>query len=156
MRARLGRSWRTYFSFGFVRNTWARYLSLYLFSRDFSAPDVQDHFAKWSEFDHWVRWLVSGREDVPAHRQMNLSQLDFLSPGSVDGVQFVGRYERLEADFARACDMAGVEMSVPLRHLNQTPRAHYTDYYTDETRRLIADKYREEIQFFNFRFGDGR
>src|SRR3712207_8701173 len=46
-------------------------------------------------------------------------------------VDFVGRYETIERDFAAVCARLEIECRLP--HLNSTPHRHYMTYYTPRT-----------------------
>lgn len=154
VKAVLGEEWDTrYFSFGFVRNTWARYFSLFNFSTTRAEPDVRRHFARFGSFRAWVLdWLVPDAERDPAHHQMNLSQLDFLHDGGRCLVDFVGRHSTLASDFDRVCLRLGLSCELPW--VNRSPHAHYADHYDADTRQAIARRYQDEIRVFGFQFGE--
>ena len=65
-------------------------------------------------------------------------------------VDFLGRYERLEQDFAAACDRIGIAPRLP--HLNKSDRNSYQIYYTPETRDIVATLCRRDIELFGYSF----
>jgi hypothetical protein len=91
----------------------------------------------------------------------NRYQHRFLS--DVDGrllVEFVGRYESLQADFDRACEAVGIPRR-KLENLNrgryrQTKRNRardYTEFYSPASIELVRRHYARDIREFGYRFG---
>jgi len=133
-----------FFKFAFVRNPWDRMVSQYFFR--VGDTGQAGHLADRAP----VSFPEFLRDPFPlGHRE----QLSFISDDAGRRlVDFVGRFERLQADFDRVCDrLQRPRRTLPT--LNQTQHGPYTDYYDDETRRLVAELYRRDIAFFGYRFG---
>ena len=77
------------------------------------------------------------------------SQLEWLRWG----VDFVGRYETLDTDWKRLCEEIGMKHRPLYRYPNWKPRP-WRDWYTMETRNLVADFYAEEIEQFGYEFDE--
>jgi hypothetical protein len=132
--------WESYLTFTFVRNPWSRLASLYQYHRKqpYRWPLAQKSFAEW---------LRAGGTGS-ARRTMS----KFVSDD--DGrliVRFVGRYENLEADFARACEEAGLPR-LDLPHRNRSTAGGYRCLYDDETRQIVARLAHSDIEMFGYEF----
>jgi hypothetical protein len=67
-------------------------------------------------------------------------------------MDFIGRFENLQEDFAYIADRIGLE-DAELPHLLAGKNPSYVDFYDDHCRKLVADKYAEEIELFGYKFG---
>ena len=124
--------YESYFKFAFVRNPWDRLLSAYFYTFD----RLKNTSAN---FDRWIRSNLQPK--------YSMSQFKFTR-----GCNFIGRFENLEKDFKFICDKIGLH-SQQLPHKNKTNHRHYTEYYDDETRQLVAEKYAKDIEYFGYEFG---
>jgi len=140
-----------YFKFGYVRNPWDRVVSLFLRNkkRNMNEGRPQDSFNEFIDKLHHAT-------DYCIHPTQKKYQLDFFTnkSGKVI-VDFIGKFENLQEDFNIICDRVGISRRL-LPHLKKTPgkcRKHYTEYYNDETKDLIAQKFSKDIDYFDYEFG---
>jgi hypothetical protein len=65
-------------------------------------------------------------------------------------VDFVGRFEALERDFATVCRRIGIDPSLP--HINRSTHRDFRDYYTPRTKAMVAEAYSADIERFGYEF----
>jgi hypothetical protein len=132
-----------YYKFAFVRNPWAWQVSLYHYMLK-RTDHFQNEFVRGlGGFDPYIRWRVA--EEVRLQRE-------FLSDD--DGrllVDYVGRMETLNDDFAEICRTIGLPHR-GLPHKNRSSHRDYRAYYTDETRDLVAEAFAADIDAFGYTF----
>jgi len=151
------------YSFAFVRNPWDRLVSCY---RDKIAGEVDDFtefadsgvahclarfgaFKAGMSFSEFARTVASIPDDnADEHFR---SQADYItnSAGSV-AVDFVGRYEQLDIDFAQVVRDIGLPDTTSLAKLQAAPKKNYRTYYTKETVELVNKRYARDIELFNY------
>ena len=140
---------KKYFTFTFIRNPWERFLSEYFYIRKVSKE--RDKFKKqFPTFNHFVKddylmWLFAGHEHL---------QIDFvLNANKHKMINFIGRCEDMQYDFDYVCGKIGIP-KIELPYRNPTKHKHYTEYYDDETRQIVAEKYAKDIEYFGYTFGE--
>lgn len=135
-----GRPWyKNYYFFTFVRNPWHRTLSWYFFSKKSNEKSRNTSKMSFEEFLLTRPTIWKGLDN---------QQKQFTA-----GCDFVGRTENLQNDFNTVCDKLKIP-KVTLPQKNSTEHEHYTQYYNDQTRDIVAKAFRKDIEFFNFKYGE--
>ena len=94
------------------------------------------------DFNEYLVWRVNEDKKL---------QKDFItSPNDEVIVDFIGRYEKLTEDFLHVCKVLNLNASLP--HLNKSSRRKYESYYNAETRRIVEEHFREDIELFGYTF----
>jgi len=134
----------SYFKFGFVRNPWDRVVSLY---ERKEALELRNQMS-FEQFVDWIQYSSATCVHSGPHRY----QLDwFVDPDGEVLADFIGRFERLEQDWAFVANKIGVSETLP--HTRANPRArHYTEYYNARTRDVIANRFKVDIERFGYQF----
>ena len=152
-----------HFAFAFVRDPWDRLVSCY---RDKIRGEVGgftgiadsgvahclarfDVFAPDMSFVEFVRAVAA----IPDHQadEHFRSQADYVTNEQGDvAVDFVGRYERLAADFADVAAAIGLPVSVRLPRLQAAPAQDHARCYDAETSALVAARYARDIGLFGY------
>jgi chondroitin 4-sulfotransferase 11 len=155
-----------YFKFTFVRNPWDRILSCY--SDTILHEDVTNYkykngvfrryvrkyknlFYRGMPFEEFVR-VISRIPDERADRHFR-SQHSFITDENDNIlVDFIGRFEKLSKDLAFLSEKTDFK-DMPFFHENKSKREKdYRMRYTEETRRLVAERYKNDIKLFDYRF----
>ncbi|MEL7445886.1 MAG: sulfotransferase family 2 domain-containing protein [Pseudomonadota bacterium] len=136
-----------YFSFGFVRNPWARAVSSFGYLRKVDLPETRD-----LDFDRFIADLDSG-----AHYLRSIliprPQIDYFTDYRGDIiVDQIGKYESLADDFASICERIGIGLQLEWR--NKSDHGSYVDYFDDAKRLVIERIYARDIEAFGYRFDD--
>ena len=154
----------SYFKFSFVRNPWDKMVSFYHFhvrrgwdlNWDWDkshAPSFQDfikiiyNYSKSQQRAIFRRWTSTSCMRMSNH-------LDWLT--DKDGkilVDFIGRVENFQSDFDEICDKIGIAKR-KLIHKNKSKHRYYAEYYDDEARRIVAEKFARDIEYFGYKFGE--
>ena len=67
-------------------------------------------------------------------------------------VDYVGRFENLEADFRVVCERIGLP-PLKLPHIRKSCHKDYRRYYDKKTIRTVAEVFKEDIRMFGYEFG---
>jgi len=141
-------AFQSYFKFAFVRNPWDRAVSWYknlvedpFQSARFGIGAGACTFAEYIS-EHSNSWTLR-------------PQLDWLRDESGTlTVDFVGRYERLQADYAFVRARLGLTPeSLPQRAGAEDTTA-YRHFYTPETKKRIIQLFGEDIEMFGYEFSE--
>ena len=158
-------NWNSYFKFAFVRNPFDRLLSAY-YDKVVNKHDIPfyDKFRNLS-FKEFV--LQISKIDL---NNLNRCVVDrHITPQNLiipnkDNLSFIGRIEQFKIDFEFVCGKIGLEYKFDYEvgrnhrktseNLNKTKHKHYTEYYDDETKQIVAEKYAKDIEYFGYKFGE--
>jgi len=135
--------WPYFFKFSFVRNPWDRIASNYEFMKVHPLSPlykIELSFKQWlyNKDSSWGHFLD----------KQNKGYSYFLD----QELNFIGKYENLQSDWDFICRSININSLLP--HINKTQRKQYTEYYDDETRQIVAEKYRKDIDDFSYKFGE--
>lgn len=149
-------------SFSFVRNPWARLVSIYSekilpepVTSEFFVAGVQRCFVKHGlplragmSFEEFTE-IVCDLPDAETEKHLK-SQSHFLVRDGAVVPRFVGRVESMADDWRRLGALAGFDF--PLGHRNRTRHPPYTSFYDRRLVNLVGDRYRNDVEIFGYDF----
>jgi len=141
-----------YFTFAFTRNPWDRLLSLYFYCHKGSEMFGMKKRRFNGSFEDFCRMAYSEQyfRNYAIYPLHYIPQVRFIDGAKID---FVGKFENLQEDFNTVCDKIRIPQK-KLPHKNKSGHKHYTEYYNDETRAIVAEKYAKDIERFGYEFGE--
>jgi len=151
-----------FFKFSFVRNPWDRILSEYRYRNYFHHRSFRDFVLNKLPQPGWDDQY---RHVMPQYDMLHDREGNLL-------VDFIGRFETLQADFDTVCERLGISDS-SLPHRNKSDKKSrdlrrkvrnylfmngenqlqsMAEFYDEETRQAVADYYRKDIETFGYEF----
>ena len=138
-----------------TRNPWDRLVSAFYYLKkggNQSSHDIklsktlniyENNFAQWVQNDF--------RKVINLDLRVNhLKPISFYI--SKNHIDYSIKLENIQQDFDSVCDKIGIpRKQLPIT--NKTRHKHYTEYYDDETRAIVAEKYAKDIEYFGYEFG---
>jgi hypothetical protein len=153
----------TYWTFGFVRNPWARLWSWW--SMIDRRQEQRDEGHAWAtrriannpfwngvlaELPDFEAFVLKGPEKFARLRR---PQLDYLRTAE-RRADFIGRTERLAHDLAAVCERLGIEPppEEPRRNADPGARGSYREHYTPAMRVRVAELFEPDLREFGYEF----
>ena len=129
----LGEEYEGYIRFTFVRNPYTRMLSEYFWR----VPG-----ANMSGFERWLTGWVKNMDS-----DHKLPQWMYLA----DDLHFVGRFESLQADFARLCDTYGINGGIlPKTNSSAGKKTLLVSSMTDKAISVINSVYEKDFELLSY------
>ena len=142
-----------YFKFTFTRKPWSRFVSTYFYFKKYGRDGEGDVnmgnvVNRYNDFKHFALNFnkIPATEWGYPHFKEQIHWVHELH-------DFVGKCENLQEDFNIVCDKIGIPRQ-ELPHKNKTKHKHYTEYYDDETREIVAELYAKDIEYLGYEFGE--
>lgn len=156
-----------YLRFGFVRNPWDRLISCYrqkLLQR--KRPDRKDNRPlqgsrgnpdafylgmPFAEFIEQVHDIPDSESDPHFRSQSGIFYTH--DPAERCLASYIGRFESLAANFTAVMEQLGLADRISLGHRLRSRRPGkkpYTDFYDERLRRLVAERFADDIRLFDY------
>ncbi len=151
MRKLLGSDqWRRLFTFTFIRNPWERMVSMYLYRKD----KVKNIPHDLSFTEYIVRLQSERGQGLFSYHGFYYGNSDYLIDENGELlVSFIGRYENREHDLKIVADTLGISGLGEIRtQVGRDQEFHYSTYYNKETKEIVGNLYKTDIELFGYKF----
>ena len=137
--------WHSYFKFSFVRNPWDMLVSTYHWWLKTSWDDDRYTGKKIKAMKDFEEYVLS-----PLCRKKGCRDFVVDDNGKII-VDFIGRLESIEKDFAYVCSKIGLAKIKLPRH-NISKHEKYTRYYNNQSKMLVAKLFQSDLETFKYSF----
>jgi hypothetical protein len=153
-------SWNDYYTFGCIRNPWDRMVSLYFFLKQqaktfHEITDEQKQYKSYKTLLHrhelsflpFDKFVEVTPYPVPLCKVYDIENLKY---------DYFIRFENLKTDIIKVCNDLSLSCEISqLKHINKnSQRKHYTEYFDNRTKAIVAEKYEKDIKYFQYKYGD--
>lgn len=146
--------WDGCFSFTFVRNPWDLMVSSYEWwcQKAYKFKYLKEKAKEVSAFPSFTDYILSDYGQYMINEFAG-NMTDWYCVDEVQVVDFVGKVENIDSDWAVICNALDVDVEkYRLPFANKSVRKPYQDYYTNETRQIIGDRFAPTIEQFEYVF----
>ncbi len=151
------KEFNSFFKFAFVRNPWDRVLSAFLFLKNGGRNQAdynwsEKYLSQFNNFNDFVTgWL--NRENINKGVHFK-PQYEFVTLPNKQkhGLDFIGHYENIANDYNYVRNRLGFGKALEFNNKTESKKQDYRFYYNDKTREVVADVYREDIEYFGYDF----
>jgi chondroitin 4-sulfotransferase 11 len=141
--------WPKYFKFAFVRNPYDLVVSHFFFQKRLHEtaphvlrslhPDISSMLAAGCGFSEWLK----------AATYIKPQSFYVLDEQGKVIVDFLGKFETMNADFAHVCKVLNIEVKLP--HLLKTAHLSWDKYYDRETSEIIHRRFAKDFAPFGYK-----
>lgn len=144
----LKKDYNNFYKFAFVRNPWDRIVSFYRYYMMYDQNKLRKK-PKQESFETWLSRLYD-------YKHVPLTQLSYITDKNGNQiVDFVGRFENLKNDLKTVSNVIGVALPANFYHEIPTHHKHYMKMYNEETKKIVNDLYKDDINYFQYTFKQG-
>jgi hypothetical protein len=148
--------WNDYFKFSIVRNPWDLVVSNYFFP--------WFHNGEHGKVVDFKTWLLRWRNEPAWRNSINsnkVPQLNAISIKNRIAMDYIIRFETLNEEWKEVAKKIGAKDIIPnnwshrlLRNPWLKDRRAYPYYYDKETKAIVARRFKKDINYFGYKFGE--
>ena len=144
---------RDYYKFMFCRNPWDRLVSVYFARKQHYGYHMMINNIRTPSFNDWIVGPISNNGNIFNElTKYVVTQLSFLKlkNSKIIELDFLGRFETYNKDWDMLCKNLNINLELP--HHFATRHDHYSKYYNSDTIDIVNELYKEDIEYFNYKF----
>lgn len=156
----LGSEFDTFFKFAMVRNPWERLVSWYAlmalsnvsFNQNNAALNVLPDSPHWQRFDEFLEKAATQKVNKFRGDWLDYSQWQQLTDEEGNLlVDEIGRFENYAQDIQKF--MLKIDVMQPFKeNVNGSKHLHYSEYYSDFGKELVAEVFHQDVINFGYQF----
>jgi len=141
-----------YTFFTIVRNPWERLVSAWRYTT--RCPSVFWNNTQMHNYS-FKKFMTTSIDKFNIYQQEHFKcQFDMICDenNKIDYLKHIGKLENIN-DTLRFIEQKNNCEKLILPVKNKTKHKHYTEYYDEETKQIVAKKYAKDIEYFGYEFG---
>jgi len=158
--------WNEYFKFTVVRNPWdlqVSYLWWALLYKKSPRRYITLIKKNWKDPEYYIKTIKNKLKKLFKINHIRLLEnpLEILdnseycfTPSGAPLCDFYISYENIEEDYRKVCGKLGIpyEKLPFVKNKLRKDKKHYSKYYNNKTKLIIAKKLKKQIEYFNYKF----
>ncbi len=143
-------AWQNAYKFAFVRNPWARMVSLYQFQK---AKNKNPFFHQNDDIS-FKNWIITKYHDKSNRELLNRkTQTEWLvdNHGQIS-IDFVGRFENIVHDFNTLKSLFQANWQLKYKNSSKSSSDFYRPWYDAHTSKLVQEYFKEDIENFDYQW----
>ena len=152
--------WKDYFTFTFVRSPYKRVISAYFYLKYLKIKElsvfedislIKDPcLIAFLENKSFKEFILSLDKEVLFNRHVFKPQLYWIKNFNYD---YIGKIENIHQDLKNICKKLNIKFKKEnVEHHNRSDHAFYKDYYDEEVKNKVYSLYKEDIEYFQYKF----
>lgn len=78
---------------------------------------------------------------------------NYIQTEDLKKIDYIGRVENIAEDFGKICKLID-QPNIKLHHKNRSKHLDYTQYYDEESKNIVTQRYAKDIDYFGYKFGE--
>ena len=146
--------YKKHFKVAFTRNPYDRVVSWFSYlTQNLNDSETATRHRNW----YGTKYLTGNFKDfvkyAPDWCFANVVTYIMNSYGNIE-VDYIGRYENYTEDMNYVCRKLKIPEMDNESHHNKSLHDNYINYYCNETRKIISNRMKLDIEYFKYKFGD--
>lgn len=144
--------YRTLFKFAVIRNPWDRMVSLYFSPhRGLTEWNRNDFLGLVNRHPTSCHYICEKLFSEKVFGKLGTHHINTGDKKIADDIDFLISFEQLDNDLNLVCEKLDIPYS-PLPKRNTSNHKHYSNYYDDELKEVVRQKFLKEITYANYKF----